>query len=156
MRDDLRDELLRMAAQDQAVRRAHADTRPVDERNVERLKEIVAEYGWPRLSLVDEEGAQAAWCIAQHSPDRQFMAECLELVRAAVEAADASPTNLAYLEDRVRMFRGEPQLYGTQFVEKDGMYEPWPIEDPDGLDERRAAVCLGPFAEYERHIGTLR
>ena len=56
-------------------------------------------------------------------------------MRAGVEAADASPTNLAYLEDRVRMFRGEPQLYGTQFVDKDGSYEPWPIEDPDSLDD---------------------
>lgn len=66
------------------------------------------------------------------------MAECLERLRAAVEAADASPVNLAYLEDRVRMLRAEPQLYGTQFVEKDGTFE-----DPDGLDERRSAICLG-------------
>jgi hypothetical protein len=85
-----------------------------------------------------------------------FMAECLEHLRAAVEAADASPANLAYLEDRVRMLRGEPQLYGTQFVEKGGTYEPWPIEDPDGLDDRRAVICLGPFADYERHIRTRR
>ncbi|SRR6266550_2440006 len=156
MRDTLRDELLQMATDDQAVRRAQEDSRLVDERNVERLKRIVAENGWPGPSLVGEEGAQAAWCIVQHSPDRRFMAECLEHVRVAVEGAEASPTNLAYLEDRVRMFRGESQLYGTQFVERDGTYEPWPIEDPAGLDERRAAVCLGPFAEYERHIKTLR
>jgi hypothetical protein len=103
-----------------------------------------------------DEGAEAAWLIAQHSPDQQFMAECLERLRAAVEAADASPANLAYLEDRVRMLRAEPQLYGTQFIEKDGTYEPWPIEDPDGLDERRAAICLGSFADYERQIRTLR
>jgi hypothetical protein len=54
------------------------------------------------------------------------------------------------------MLRGELQLYGTQFVEKDGTYEPWPIEDPDGLDERRSAVSLGPFADYERHMRTRR
>jgi hypothetical protein len=106
--------------------------------------------------LVGDKGAEAAWLIAQHSPDRQFMAECLEHLRAAVEAEDGSPTNLAYLEDRVRMLRGELQLYGTQFVEKDGTYEPWPIEDPDGLDERRSAVSLGPFADYERHMRTRR
>lgn len=156
MRDDLRDELLRMAEEDQAARRAQADTGPVDEGNVKRLKEIVADQGWPGWGLVGDKGAEAAWLIAQHSPDRQFMAECLEHLRAAVEAADASPTNLAYLEDRVRMLRGELQLYGTQFIEKDETYEPWPIEDPDGLDERRAAICLGSFADYERRIRTLR
>jgi Family of unknown function (DUF6624) len=156
MRSDLRDELLRMAEEDQTDRRAQADTGAVDERNVKRLKEIVAQHGWPGRGLVGDEGAEAAWLIVQHSPDRQFMAECLEHLRAAVEAADASPANLAYLEDRVRMFRGERQLYGTQFFEKDGTYVPWPIEDPDGLDERRTAVCLGQFADYERHIRTLR
>ena len=29
---------------------------------------------------------------------------------------------------------------------------PWPIEDREQLDERRAAVGLGPFADYERHM----
>jgi hypothetical protein len=47
MRDDLQDELLRMAKEDQAARPAQADTGPVDERNVKRLKEIGADQGWP-------------------------------------------------------------------------------------------------------------
>ena len=71
------------------------------------------------------------------------MTRCLRLRYGAVEAPDAPPANLAYLEDRVRMFRGEPQVYGTQFIEKDGMYEPWPIEDVERVDERRASMpCL--------------
>jgi hypothetical protein len=49
-----------------------------------------------------------------------------------------------------------PSRIRLRVVEKDGTYEPWSIEDPDGLDERRSADCLGPFADYERHIRTLR
>lgn len=33
-----------------------------------------------------DEATEAAWLIAQHSPDRTFMAKCPELVRRAVEA----------------------------------------------------------------------
>ena len=42
-----------------------------------------------------------------------------------------------------------PQLYGTQFVYDEDELKPHPIEDPEHLDQRRAAVGLGPFAEYE-------
>jgi hypothetical protein len=40
----------------------------------------------------------------------------LELLRAAVDAGEAAASDLAYLEDRVRVFAGQPQLYGTQFM----------------------------------------
>jgi hypothetical protein len=39
--------------------------------------------------------------------------------------------------------------HGTQFTYDKDELKPQPIEDPEHLDERRAAVGLGPFAEYE-------
>ena len=66
-----------------------------------------------------------------------------------MEAGEASARDQAYLEDRVRIFSGQPQLYGTQFMYDKDELKPQPIEDPEHLDERRAAVGLGPFAEYE-------
>ena len=45
---------------------------------------------------------------------------------------EASPANLAYLEDRVRVHAGQPQLYGTQFTVTRAEYGPCPIEDPSG------------------------
>lgn len=33
-----------------------------------------------------------------------------------------------------------------------GVTEPFPIADPDHVDERRAQVGLGPYAEYEARI----
>ena len=62
--------------------------------------------------------------------------------------AKASPAHLAYLEDRVRVHAGQPQLYGTQFTVTSGTFGPYPIEDPQRLDERRAAAGLEPFAAY--------
>lgn len=110
-----------------------------------RIREIVAERGWPGRSLVGDDGASAAWLLVQHADDDpSFQERTLELMRAAVEAGEADARDLAYLVDRVRVAHGKPQLYGTQF----GRSGPQPIEDEEHLDERRAAVGLEPFADY--------
>jgi hypothetical protein len=60
--------------------------------------------------------------------------------------------HLACLEDRVRVNAGLPQLYGTQFTVTGGEPGPHPIEDPQRLDERRAAAELEPFADYQARM----
>jgi hypothetical protein len=71
------------------------------------------------------------------------------LLVEAVGRREGSPRYLGYLEDRVRVNSGRPQLYGTQFLDDGDGLRPRPIEDPDGLAERRAAVGMEPFEEYE-------
>jgi hypothetical protein len=64
-----------------------------------------------------------------------------------------SLTPAAAAAHRVRMFRGEPQLYGTQYRYSSGSgLELWQVEDPQLLDERRASVGLGPHAEYDAQM----
>ena len=91
--------------------------------------------------------------LAQHAdrdPVRQRA--FLDALRGAVDQREASPAHLAYLEDRVRVNTGQPQLYGTQFTVTGGEFRPHPIEDPQRLDERRAAAGLEPFADYEARM----
>jgi hypothetical protein len=132
---------------------ALADLRLVDAANTEWAKRVIAERGWPKVSEVGRDGATSFWLIVQHSPDHSFMDDCVELLSDLVEAEEALPNHLALLIDRTRMHRGEPQLYGSQFRSVDGgPLEPWTIEDPERLDERRAAVGLEPFAEYRERM----
>ena len=162
--EELRAELLAMMAEDQAVRTGVAppgDDRTADElfaawdavdaANAQRMEEILDEYGWPGWSLVGEDGATAAWVLIQHADLRlPLQKRGLALLTAAVAANDASPGDLAYLVDRVRVAEGKPQVYGTQ-VEGDENGNPvprTPIEDPEHVDERRAAVGLGTLEEY--------
>jgi len=64
-------------------------------------------------------------------------------MRAAVDAGEAPAARLAYLEDRVRVALGRPQLYGTEEIQLPGRdWELLPVEDPARLNERRAAVGL--------------
>ncbi len=127
----------------------------VDQANTAWLAELTARRGWPGRTLVGEDGAHAAWLLAQHAdpePQRAF----LDLLRAAVAEGEASATDLAYLEDRVRMHAGQPQRYGTQFIRDAQGLRAWTVEDPEHLDQRRADVGLGPFAGYEARMRRAR
>lgn len=118
----------------------------VDRAHTERMRAIVATQGWPRRSQVGPFAAQAAWLLVQHADhDRSFQQACLGLLQEVVAAGEAEPGHLAYLTDRVRVGAGLPQVYGTQM---NNGCEPWPIEEPEGVDQRRAAVGLEPLADY--------
>ncbi|MES9603602.1 DUF6624 domain-containing protein [Actinomadura sp. NPDC000929] len=163
----LRDELLRRAEHDQRVREAaEPDGRLTlvqglrslwtDRRNTTWLARAVRRHGWPGVAAVGAEAAHAAWLLAQHADRRPHLQRMfLRALRGAVEAGDADRADLAYLEDRVRVNAGRPQLYGTQYGTAGGVFGPRPIEDPGGLDERRAEAGLPPMAEQDARMRRL-
>ncbi len=172
MDEELRRELLARRNEDQRIRtlvrpptgqhtarlpdEVAAQWQRIDEENTRWLVEVVSSRGWPGRTMAAEDGAAAAWLLAQHAdrdPARQQT--FLDALRGAVDLGEASPSHLAYLEDRLRVNAGRPQLYGTQFTETDGEFRPRPIEDPHRLDERRAEAGLEPFADYEARMRTL-
>ncbi|OLF15040.1 hypothetical protein BU204_24335 [Actinophytocola xanthii] len=115
----------------------------------DRLREIIARYGWPTFRLVGRNGATAAWVIAQHSDhDPGFQQRALTLMRAAARVGQADRIELAYLTDRVAVNHGRPQVYGTQVTCIDDELGPAPLIDPENVDQRRASVGLGPLQEY--------
>ena len=146
---DLRDELVAMFERDQSGRTGGPDAEGDDARTA-RLKEIIAEHGWPGTDLVGEEGEDAAWTIAQHSDlDPDFQRCALAHLEAAVEQGVGSPGNLAYLTDRVAAGAGEPQTYGTQVgCTKKGPKPATPLLDPDRVEELRAEAGLPPYQDY--------
>jgi hypothetical protein len=142
MNQELRQELLAMRETDLRVRDEvikgasafagyHPRMEEVHRRNAARLKEIIAQHGWPGRSLVGEDGMIAAWFIAQHSiSDPPFQRRALELIKGAHSKGEASAIGAAFLEDRIAVFEGRPQVYGTQFEpDEEGMAQPCPIAD---------------------------
>jgi len=79
-----------------------------------RLAEIVDGHGWPGRALVGEDGADAAWLLAQHCDRHHSLREgWLEAVADAVARHDADPRHLARLADRIAMINGDGQRFGT-------------------------------------------
>lgn len=167
--EELRQELLRRRDEDQRVRhlvsfptgqhiirlpdKVAEELRRVDEDNTRWLGDLLTARGWPGRTLAGEDGAHAAWLLAQHADHAPALQQAfLDALRGAVAQGEATPSHLAYLEDRVRVHAGQPQLYGTQFTVRSGTFGPHPIEDSQRLDERRAAAGLEPFCDYEARM----
>jgi hypothetical protein len=160
MNETLRRELLALAGIDHEVHAElaadgslfdgyHPRMEEVHRRNARRLRELIAAHGWPGARLVGADGSEAAWRIVQHAiGEPSFQRECLTLIRAAAAVGEAEPWQAAYLEDRIRVFEGRAQRFGTQLQPgDDGRLAPAPIEDPEHVDARRAGVGLGPLDE---------
>jgi hypothetical protein len=157
---ELRRRLLEMAEEDGRVRSELAATgelfegyaprmAEVHRRNARELEAVIEARGWPGKSLAGDDGARAAWLILQHAiGDPELQRRCLPLLREAVARGEMEPAHAAYLEDRICFFERRPQPYGTQFDwDEEGRMSPWTVEDPEGVDERRRSVGLGPLAE---------
>lgn len=154
----LRDELLAMRARDQAVRHTSTMTFKSEEefttwaekekKDRQRLKEILDREGWPTISMVGADGAEAAWLIVQHSDDDpDFQRRILELIAPLAASGQADPKLHAYLHDRTHY----PQRFGTQggCVSRQE-WRPFDIEDIANVDQRRRQLGMPPLAEYAR------
>lgn len=118
----------------------------IDPKHTARMKEIVEQIGWPTISKVGEKASTDAWILVQHADrDIEFQKYCLSLMKQE-SVGEVSLHDIAYLEDRVRVNSGQPQLYGTQFRWENN--KPLQnIEDPENVDQRRAEMGLKTLAE---------
>lgn len=161
MDETLEARLVALAARDQQALRElidagelptnayHPRLRALHEDNASALAMIIDAHGWPGRTIAGDKGAEAAWLVAQHAVfDLAFMQHCADLVERAVAAGTVPGWQLAFLKDRLRTLSGQAQVYGTQFEpDAEGWPVPSPIEDPAGVDARRAALGLNSLAE---------
>ncbi len=123
----------------------HPQMEAVHRDNVALLKTVLAEYGWPNAARFGVDAADAAWLVAQHAiGDPPLQRQAL----AALAALDeVEPWRVAMLQDRIAVFEGRPQRYGTQYDwDEAGQLSPNEIEDVANVDALRAAIGLEPLA----------
>lgn len=159
MDESLEKALLDMEARDQALRGELTAAGELDETyhprleelhraNAARLRQIIAVFGWPGIALVGEKGGKAAWRIALHSiAEPSFMRQCRDLIDRATEMGDAPRWQFAIIDDRIRVYEGRPQRYGTQLRMGPNGLEPHPIENPSRVNSMRMQAGLPPFAQ---------
>ena len=122
-----------------------------------RLEEIFNEYGFPGFDLVGKEGSNNFWLMTQHSDnDVDFQSKILEKIKIEVDKGNADSKNYAYLTDRVKINKGERQVYGTQVMYN--QYEqayPKPLVDSVNVNNRRSQVGLESLEQYLNMMTTL-
>jgi hypothetical protein len=125
------------------------DMKALHSRNAEILNDIIDTIGYPTIDKVGKEANEAAWLIIQHSISQPaFMKRCAELLKSAVIENKADSKSLAYLTDRIAVFEGRPQLYGTQFDwDENGNLSPNTLDDLAKVNDRRKSVGLNSLEE---------
>lgn len=118
-------------------------------RNAKILSDIIDIIGYPTIDKVGKEANEATWLIIQHSIEQpDFMKKCAKLLEKAVSENKADPKSLAYLTDRIAVFEGKEQLYGTQFDwDVQGNLSPNPFDDLNKVNKRRKSIGLNTLEE---------
>jgi len=151
-------ELIARARKDDATRAALArkgtlfrdynpDMRAVHEANADWLAARLDEGFWPAPGTVNPEAIGAFWLIVQHAISRPAL---MRRVRELADPPQDAPTKLrlALLTDRIAVFEGRLQTYGTQLHwDAAGNLSPHPIGDAANVDARRREAGLLPLAD---------
>jgi hypothetical protein len=167
--EELRREILRMAEEDAEDRSRLADHPPDgaafrgaverleegDRDRAARLRAIVADHGVPLPEEIGESALSAfLGLVLRQTVPADLQDEVLRRLQVEQRRGGVGGGTLAIFTDQLRMLRDEPQLYGTQLLMdlETGFLRPYPIEDEEGVDERRRELGLGPFADYLRRM----
>jgi len=114
-------------------------------------------FGQKRLvkfKIIGYQGNEALFLVIQHA-DLAMQIKYLPMMKEAVKKGDVPKSELALLEDRIRIAQGKKQIYGSQIGRnpQTGKYFVKPIIEPEKVNNRRAKVGLQPIEKYVKHWG---
>lgn len=122
----------------------------IDKNNNQEIKNIINEYGFIGIKDYGKEASYKAWLLIQHMPeeDIEFMKKYLKLMEENLD--DADKINYALLTDRINVYEGIPQVYGSQTHSEDDEsdLEFHPIKNVEVVDKKRREVGLNSLKEY--------
>jgi hypothetical protein len=118
-----------------------------DEENLRWFKLQLAAIEWFDIRRFGPAADHAAMLLVQHSDaDPEFQSGMVPILEKRLAQGQTDAENLAYLIDRVAVRAGLPQKFGTQMECVAGTWVVPQIEDPGGLDARRARMDLVSYS----------
>lgn len=117
--------------------------------NTKYLKKYLYENSWPKRSVYGKSLQKYVLLVVQHaSHDPELMVYAAEEAKKMVESGEVSKVYYPDLMDKIRIYRGQKQLFGTFITCVNGHYQALNgIENEDELDKRREEYELGDFEE---------
>lgn len=122
-----------------------------DSINLVKIKAILDQYGWLGPDVIGNSGNQTLFLVIQHA-DLKAQEKYLPMMKEAVKNGKARGSHLALLIDRIEMYNGRPQVYGSQLSGENGKYKFYKILDEVNVNKRRVAVGLKPLEEYAKEF----
>lgn len=134
----------------------HPQMRAIHESNALLLEDFLNHYGWPYPSKYSKEIHEAAWMIAIHAISRPtLMKRVLNILEQALQSGQPVANEYAKFFDRIALYEGRPQMYGTQFFPSPQGWIAKDLYAPQHVDERRAQLGLSNLVEYKKEIGVI-
>ena len=120
-----------------------------DSINLIQVEAIIEKYGWLGYNQIGSQANTALFMVIQHSNLKTWQ-NYLPIIQIALKNGNAKASQLALLQDRLNLFEGRKQNFGSQIIWSIGKnkYLVLPLNDPDNVDKRRKEVGLSTLAEY--------
>lgn len=138
-----------------AIKAASEVIASVDAQNQAALIQLLPPEGWFLSPTYGPKAADAAFHIVQHA-DIEMWRRFLPLLEPLAQRGQVDGQSYAMMYDRLATSEGRPQVYGTQFRCDGGKWRPYPIQDPDQIEARRATMNFPvPFSAYLAHFQSM-
>jgi len=129
-----------------------SDLTEINRKNVDIVKRIITEIGFPTISITSQKAYKAAVLVVLHSGDLEFLNQSIKDLQKA-DNVSIQKRDIGYMIDKARVIQKLPQLYGTQYnIDNDGVLKYIDIEKPEELEKRRAEYGMESFEEYKKIV----
>ncbi|MBL4663174.1 MAG: hypothetical protein JKY22_06390 [Flavobacteriaceae bacterium] len=117
--------------------------------NYERMQQLINDNGWPKYSSVGELAADAPLLVINHHESNEVRKKYIAQIKQSCLEGEGSCMEYAKVQDRILVDENQLQIYGMQFrYNAQRNLEPFPIKDPEYVDQRRKEIGLVPLKDY--------
>lgn len=121
----------------------------LDSENQKEVSKIIEKMGYQGRLQVGTEYEDVMFLVMQHS-NIEMIEKYLPILKQEVKNRNLKPRTIAYLTDRLMLLKKKPQVYGTQYVDKNGERELYEIENVNEVNYRRFKVGLTMLDQFEK------
>jgi hypothetical protein len=121
----------------------------ISDKNFSKMEQLVNDHGWPTYASVGKLAADAPLLVINHLEGEEVRMKYLPQIKNACLKKEGSCMEYAKINDRILVNTNKLQTYGMQFrYNAKRELEPFPIKDPEYVDQKRLAIGLEPIKEY--------
>lgn len=143
------DQSTRSLQKNEHVAKSNLPAEIIQSRNLTLIDSLYQTYGWLSTREVGYNASLVQFLVIQHA-DLKNMQQRFARIQQAVESCLLAPENLALMEDKILVFKGLKQKYGSQlqYDQTIRKYVPLPIDQEDSVDARRFQLGMISLQAY--------
>jgi hypothetical protein len=132
----------------------HPKMKEIHDNNIRILEDFINRYGWPIPSVHGKKAFEAAWFISIHAIGHpEQMIRTRDKMKELLDQGEDVSYQYASLYDRIALFIGGKQKYGTQFwPSKYGWFLKSCDSSEEEIDREGLVIGLAPFKERKSEM----